>query len=224
MGDQILKDRLVFINGGDDGIGAELTDALTRAGAKVTVSSGDSPAGELTGMIEELGRVDVLINNVDLATGSPVESMTADSWHKTLTANLKPVFECCRTAASAMAPAGYGRIVNIGRLDYLGLPGRADYCAAKSALLGLTRSLALELAGRGVTVNLIALGDMEGGEAGQDGEQAASLAKSIPVQRLGRPADAVLAATYFASEEAAYTTGQTLFVCGGKSVYFSLSV
>lgn len=224
MSEADFKDRMIFINGPGDELDRELAQALGRAGAVVEMSAGQDAAPALGRFIDRHGRLDGLINNVDEASATPAEGLFSGDLGRTLGDNLGPVVDCCRLAAQTMGPAGYGRIVNIGRMIYLGWPGKADYCAAKSALLGLTRSLALELAGRGVTVNQITLGDMQAGQGGKGEDELAALAKSIPVQRLGRAEDAALAALYFASPEAAYTTGQTLFVCGGKSIYFSLSV
>jgi 3-oxoacyl-[acyl-carrier protein] reductase/2-[hydroxy(phenyl)methyl]-succinyl-CoA dehydrogenase BbsC subunit len=109
-------------------------------------------------------------------------------------------------------------------LEYLGWPGKANYSAAASGIFGLTRSLALELAKDDITVNCLSRGDILYPEAGLAEEAAAKLADAQPVKRLGTPEDVANAVGFFASEASKYITGQTLFVCGGKSLYFSMSV
>ena len=118
----------------------------------------------------------------------------------------------------------HGRIVNVGSIEYLGVPGKANYSAAKSAIFGLTRSLALELAKEGITVNSLVKGDIMDPASEMSEEEQAKVAKGIPVQRLGRSDDVAYAACYFASDDSKYVTGQTLFVCGGKSLHSSMSV
>jgi len=116
----------------------------------------------------------------------------------------------------------YGRVINISSLSYLGFQGLSSYAAAKSALFGLTRSLALESARNGVTVNCVAKGDMA--TAGMDEATIEKCIKAIPVRRMGKPEDVAKAVGFFASDRSPYVTGQTFFVCGGKSIHFSMSI
>jgi 3-oxoacyl-[acyl-carrier protein] reductase/2-[hydroxy(phenyl)methyl]-succinyl-CoA dehydrogenase BbsC subunit len=121
-----------------------------------------------------------------------------------------------------MRKNSHGRIISIGSLDYLGWQGKANYSAARSAIFGFTRSLALELAKSGITVNYVAKGEIAAAPLSE--EDTARIKEVVPVQRAGKPEDVASVVGFFASDASSYLTGQTLFVCGGKSIYFSMSV
>ncbi len=121
-----------------------------------------------------------------------------------------------------MRKQGYGRIVNIGSIEYLGLPQTSVYSAAKSSMLGFTRSLSLETAKDKITVNWVVKGTIR--QSGISQEEEEKIAAKIPVQRLGTPEDVAGAVCFFAADTSKFITGQTFFVCGGKSLYFSMSI
>ncbi len=219
-----LKDKVAFLAQAAGPLGQALSQGLAAAGATVISSEAPESALDLARAIEAHGRVDILINNFDAGLGQGIVECEEKDWTAALTENLSPVFRLCKTAVPAMRARGYGRIVNLGGLEYLGWPGRAARAAAKAGLFGLTRSLALELARDGITVNCVARGDLETDQPALSAEELEKKAGGVPVKRLGRPEDVAWAVVYLASDKAKYVTGQTLFVCGGKSIYFSMSV
>jgi 3-oxoacyl-[acyl-carrier protein] reductase len=145
--------------------------------------------------------------------------MSDEDWEAVIDVNLKSQFLCCRAVLAHMSEARYGRIVNISSRAWLGGAGQSNYSAAKGGVVSLTRSLALEWASAGVTVNAIAPGivDTPLFRAFDDALQE-RLKKSVPVQRIGTPEDIAQAVLFFAQREASYITGQTLYVCGGRSL------
>lgn len=219
-----LQGKVAFLAGAAGPLGEALSRGLAEEGAVLVSSDEAGSTQDLDKAIKEHGRVDVLVNNFDSRAGKGIAELEEEDWTRALKANLEPVFRFCKAAVPAMKAKGCGRIVNLSNLDYLGWPGKADYVAAKSGLFGLTRSLALELAKDGITVNCLAQGDLETDFQGLSAEDLVKKAGAIPVKRLGRPQDVVRAVVYLASDRAKYVTGQTLFVCGGKSVYCSMSV
>jgi 3-oxoacyl-[acyl-carrier protein] reductase/2-[hydroxy(phenyl)methyl]-succinyl-CoA dehydrogenase BbsC subunit len=206
---------------------AEVARQVRQAGstAKVIAVDPTDPASADAAMkvvSKECGPVHVLVNNVDRRDGVPVSEGRVEAWDGSLRANLAPVISFCLKVVPAMREQKYGRIVNVGSLEYLGTPNQSNYCASKAAVFGLTRSLALELAGEGITVNQVLKGDM--GQAAGSTEEERARAARIPVDRLGSPADIAHAVAFLASASSKYVTGQNLIVCGGKSLYSSMSV
>jgi 3-oxoacyl-[acyl-carrier protein] reductase/2-[hydroxy(phenyl)methyl]-succinyl-CoA dehydrogenase BbsC subunit len=174
-------------------------------------------------VVEGFGGIDILVNNVDCRDGVGLAEATVENWQRSLQQNLLPVVSFSLQVIPVMKQKKYGRIVTVGSLDYLGSAGQANYSAAKSALFGLTRSLALELAKNGITVNQVLKGDIAG-EAGElSPEEEQKKVAQIPVQRLGKPEEVAHVVSYLAADTSGYVTGQNLIVCGGKSVYSSMS-
>jgi 3-oxoacyl-[acyl-carrier protein] reductase/2-[hydroxy(phenyl)methyl]-succinyl-CoA dehydrogenase BbsC subunit len=169
-----------------------------------------------------MGRIDILINNFDHCDAKPVGELSNEDWQGCFDKNLNPVFYFTRAILPGMKAQKYGRVVNISSLTYIGWPGQSSYSAAKSAIFGLTRSLALETARDKVTVNCVAKGDILA--ADMTDETIEQLTKSIPVRKVGTPEDVAKAVGFFASDGSPYVTGQTFFVCGGKSIHFSMSI
>lgn len=168
------------------------------------------------------GNVDILINNAGEVTGKSLDSLTSEDLAVAIGSALVAPFCFIRELVPRMRKSGYGRVVNVSELGYLGVANQSNVAAARAGLFGLTRSVALESARFGVTVNTVVKGDIATPST-SDAERD-KLAAGIPVKRLGTPADVARVVGFFAAESAKYLTGQTLFVCGGKSTYFSMSV
>lgn len=248
---EVVKDRVALISYATNEVGAAVAMRLADKGAKVIITDTDQgkvdslvsaikdKGGEAFGIVvdgtnpkevkeavskilADFGNVDILINNADADSGSPIQEVSDEQWQNNFNANLSPVFYFCRELLPKMKEQKYGRIVNIGNLEYIGWPGKSDYSAVKSAIFGFTRSLALESAKEQVTVNCVAKGDLK--TADMSDEDAEKLGGRLPVKKLGTPEDAARAICFFASDTSKYVTGQTFFVCGGKSAYFSMSI
>lgn len=188
------------------------SDPADCAGAKQAIAN----------IMDKYGRIDILINNSDINTENDIVETKAQEWYQGAKNNIDPAFFLSREVIPIMRKKGYGRIVNIGSIEYLGLPHTSVYSAAKSSMLGFTRSLALETAKDNITVNWVVKGVIKSSTMSQ--EQVEKLAARIPVKKLGTPDDVAGAVAFFASDTSKFITGQTFFVCGGKSLYFSMSI
>jgi 3-oxoacyl-[acyl-carrier protein] reductase len=178
-------------------------------------------------VVAKHGRIDILVNDAGGVlgqTGRPLEEVSAADWRAIVAVNLDGTFHCCKAVAPSMRAARYGRIINISSGAGLGvsLTGIQAYAAAKAGQIGLTRQLAHELGAWGITVNGVAPGFVRSNPTtekqwesyGEEGQRR--LVEGIAMRRLGTPADIVHAVLYFASEDAGWTTGQTLAVDGGR--------
>jgi 3-oxoacyl-[acyl-carrier protein] reductase/2-[hydroxy(phenyl)methyl]-succinyl-CoA dehydrogenase BbsC subunit len=248
---EVVNNRVAIVSNATDEIGAAISSRLAKKGATVICSGTDqdsvdslvarikSEGGQAIGLVidstdavqvkasvarvvADYGRVDILINNVDLQNGATIRDVSDESWQAGIDTNLNPIFYFCREVLPVMCENKYGRIVNLSSLEYIGLPGQSNYAAAKSAIFGLTRSLALESAKDDVTVNCVAKGDIK--SAAMSDDDCEKMAKRIPVQKMGSADDVARTVGFFASDTSKYVTGQTFFVCGGKSAYFSMSI
>ncbi|MBW9110465.1 3-oxoacyl-ACP reductase FabG [Microbacterium trichothecenolyticum] len=237
--------RTALITGAARGIGSGIAGVLAARGYRVIVADvdearatataaalGDDHAGigldvtdrvAVDGAIEELvaryGQLDVVVNNAGINRDAMFHKMTDDQWSSVIDVDLSAVFYVSRAAGRHMRGAGQGRIINISSASWEGNIGQANYAAAKAGVLGLTFTLARELARFNVTANAICPGfietDMTRGIPADIYD--AQIAK-IPLGRAGDPADVGHAVAYFASEEAAYITGQVLEVGGGYRI------
>ncbi len=193
--------------------------ALNRTG--LAIPADVSVAADVDRMVETAvatyGRVDILINNAGITRDQLLLRMTEDDWDKVLRVDLKSVFLCSKAVLRPMLKQRWGRIVNIASIvGIIGNAGQANYASAKAGIIGLTRTIAKEVASRGITANAIAPGFIDTQMTQQLAEkQKQELAQRIPLGFLGTPRDIAEAVAFLASEEARYITGQVLNVDGG---------
>ncbi|RLB26541.1 MAG: 3-oxoacyl-[acyl-carrier-protein] reductase [Deltaproteobacteria bacterium] len=184
---------------------------------KLDVSSFEAVEEFFKEVVREFGRVDVLVNNAGITRDTFLVRMSVDQWDEVLTVNLKSVFNCTKAVVRSMIRERSGRIVNISSLvGQIGNSGQANYAASKAGILGFTKSVAKELATRGITVNAVAPGfiDTEMTEKLPDKTKEAFLTQ-IPMGRIGKPDEVAEAVYWLASEGATYITGQVIHVNGG---------
>ena len=215
----------VGVNYLDDRTGAETVAGEVRArGRRAVLVAGDvSRADEAQRMVEgvasALGPLDVLVNNAGIFPRSPFLDLREDEWTRVLDVNLKGSFLCAQAAARAMvAGARPGAIVNLASVAMRGTPLGVHYAASKAGVVGLTRAMALALAGHGVRVNAIAPGltDTAQPRYGNTEAELQALARDIPLEgRMARPEEIASVAVFLASEEARWITGQVIHVNGG---------
>ena len=171
-------------------------------------------------VLSRFGRLDILVNNAGITRDGLMPMLKDADWDAVLDANLKGAFHCMRAAYRPMMKQKYGRVVNLSSIVGLrGNAGQANYAASKSGLIGLTKSMAKELAGRNVTVNAVAPGFIDTDMTAALPEKAReSMLASIPMGRLGQGEDVAKAVAFFAGDGAGYVTGQVLCVDGGMAV------
>ena len=168
----------------------------------------------------DLGKIDILVNNAGVTRDNLILRLSEEDFDTVLNANLKGAFLCCKEAARRMVRQRYGRIVNLSSVVGLrGNAGQTNYSASKAGLIGLTKSLARELASRNVTVNAVAPGFIETDMTAALPEAVRTgMLHSIPAGRAGKPEDVANAAAFFAAEQSSYLTGQVLCVDGGMAM------
>jgi 3-oxoacyl-[acyl-carrier protein] reductase len=243
-----LTGRTALVTGATGGIGGAIARALHAAGASVAVSGRQTDklealAAQLGARVEvcpcdladrsavgglidaasgKLGRLDILVNNAGLTRDNLFMVMKDDQWDDVIAVNLTSTFVLMRAGARAMMrnKTGYGRIINIASVSgIIGNPGQGNYAASKAGMIGMTKSLAREVASRGITANCIAPGFIKTAMTDVLTEkQVEEASKHIPAQRFGSPDDIAAAAVYLASVEAGYVTGQTLHINGGMAM------
>jgi 3-oxoacyl-[acyl-carrier protein] reductase len=202
----------------------EAVSALQQAGRKAigaAVDLTDSKAVDaaFARIIATAGRVDYLVNNAGAVRDTRFLKMTDEDWDLVIDSNLRSQFVCCRAALPGMVERGFGRIVNLSSRAWLGGFGQANYSAAKGGVVSLTRSLAIEFAAKGVTVNAVAPGIVDTPLFRNFAPEVQTRLKdSVPVRRIGTADDIALAVEFFLDPAASYVTGQTLYVCGGRSL------
>jgi 3-oxoacyl-[acyl-carrier protein] reductase len=205
---------------------AESLGAPKALGLACDVSDSDSAGAAVSSVVEQLGRVDVLVNNAGVTRDNLLFKMTEDDWDTVINVHLRGSFLMSRAVQQHMVAAKYGKILNLSSVSALGNRGQANYSAAKMGLQGFTRTLALELGPFGVNVNAIAPGfivtDMTDATARRVGVEPEEFRKGAaersPLKRVGYPQDIAAAAAFLCSDEAAFITGQTLYVDGGAKI------
>jgi 3-oxoacyl-[acyl-carrier protein] reductase len=242
-----LTGRTAFVTGASGGIGAAIARALAEQGAIVALGgTREEPlnalAQELAGkghvVIADIGdraaadkafadaeaalggKVDILVNNAGITRDQLAMRMKDEDWDRVLEVNLTAGFRLARAAMRGMMKRRWGRIIGITSVvGATGNPGQANYAASKAGMIGMTKALAAEVASRGITVNCVAPGFIDTAmTAVLTEEQNQRIAGNVPAGRLGVSAEIAAAVVYFASEEAAYTTGATLHVNGGLAM------
>jgi 3-oxoacyl-[acyl-carrier protein] reductase len=202
---------------------ARLAEAL--GGARVIVAPADladpaAPAALVERIEAEAGGLDILVNNAGFTRDMLALRMGDADWNAVLEVDLTAPFRLARAALRGMMRKRYGRIISIASIvGVTGNAGQANYAAAKAGLIGMSKSLAQEVATRGITVNVVAPGFVKTAMTDALSEaQRAALLSRIPMQRMGTPEDVAAAVVYLASDEAAWVTGQTLHVNGGMAM------
>lgn len=241
-----LEGKTALVTGASGGIGAEIARVLHGAGAVVGLSGTRvAPLEALAAELGErahvlpcnlgdgaavdalpkdaaaaMGRVDILVNNAGITRDNLFMRMSDEEWQSVIDVNLTAAMKLSRGVIRSMMKARWGRIVNITSVvGATGNPGQANYAAAKAGLVGMSKSLAYEVASRGITVNAIAPGFVETAMTDKlnDAQKAAILEK-VPAGRMGQPGEIAAAVLYLASQEAGYLTGSTLHVNGGMAM------
>ncbi len=193
--------------------------AQNLMGVKVDVTSAEQVNAAVAQVAARWKAPDLLVNNAGLTRDKRLVNMSEADWDLVLDVNLKSQFLCAKAVVPGMIEQGFGRIVNISSRAWLGGFGQANYSAAKGGVISLTRTLAIELAKHGITANAIAPGAIDTPIlAPLSDEQRAKIMATIPVGRIGKPEDIAHAVLMFADPKASYITGQTLYVCGGRSL------
>src|SRR6056300_176050 len=241
-----LTGKNALITGASGGIGGEIAKALHAAGATVAISGTrqgplDELAAELGDRVhvltcnlsdmdavdalpkqaaEAMGSVDILVNNAGVTRDNLFMRMSDDEWTSVLDINLTSTMRLCKGVMRGMMKARWGRIINVSSIvGATGNPGQANYAASKAGVVAMSKSLAYEVATRGITVNCIAPGFITTAMTDKLTEdQKTGILTQVPAGRMGTSGDIAAAALYLASDEAGYTTGATLHVNGGMAM------
>jgi len=241
-----IQNKVALVTGAGRGLGKVISMQLAKAGAIIVgVDYNEEAANNITSFINELGikgrgfvmdvtkqetiesameqitkeygAPSILVNNAGITRDNLMMRMSQDEWDQVIATNLTSVFRMSRICIRDMVKARWGRIINIASVvAYCGNPGQANYCASKGGMVSFSKSLAVEVASRNITVNCVAPGFIESDMTRKlTEEQRSALLASIPAKRIGSAEDIAHAVNFLASEEASYITGATLHVNGG---------
>jgi 3-oxoacyl-[acyl-carrier protein] reductase len=231
----VKMSRVVLVTGGNRGIGKSIAETFIAAGYKVavTVRSGDGPAGALAvradvrdaaaldaafaEIEEKLGPVEILVANAGITKDTLLMRMTDEEFEEVIDTNLSGSFRVLRRATKSMIKGKFGRVILVGSVvALLGSPGQVNYSSSKSGLIGMARSLTRELAGRGITANVVAPGFIDTDMTAELGEElTAEYKKRIPAGRFASPEEVAKVILWLASDDAAYISGAVIPVDGG---------
>jgi 3-oxoacyl-[acyl-carrier protein] reductase len=242
-----LTGKTALVTGASGGIGGAIARALHAQGATVALSGTrrealDAVAGELGGRThvlpcnladkddveslipradEAMGQVDILVNNAGITRDNIFVRLKDEDWDQVINIDLTAGFRLARAVTRGMMRRRYGRIIGITSIvGVMGNPGQGNYAAAKAGMIGMSKALAQEVASRNITVNCVAPGFVETAMTGAlNDKQRESLLTTVPIGRLGTPAETAAAVVFLASAEAAYITGQTIHVNGGMAMF-----
>ena len=238
-----LEGKVVLVTGASRGIGKSISETLVSLGATVAgtatseggaakisdylgengkgyalnVTEADSIEATLAAIKADLGDIDVLVNNAGITRDNLLMRMKDSEWDDIIDTNLSSIFRLSKAVLRPMMKKKNGRIINVGSVvGTMGNAGQANYAAAKAGVIGFSKSMAREVASRGITVNVVAPGFIQTDMTDEltDEQKAATLA-NVPSNRLGQPNEIAAAVAYLASDAAAYVTGETLHVNGG---------
>jgi 3-oxoacyl-[acyl-carrier protein] reductase len=248
MSETRLKDKIALVTGGASGIGENTVTRFAEEGAKVVINDVDleaanalaeriksaggesmaikadvSSRSEVESMLDEtlkrFGRLDILVNNAGINRDTLAKKMSEEQWDAVIDVNLKGTFLCAQAAARPMMEQNYGKIINTSSIGALGNVGQANYAASKAGVIGLTRTLALELARYNINVNCVSPGATKTPMTAKlPAEIAEKLTKMIPLRRFAEPSEIANLHAFLASDESSYITGQVIFIDGGISV------
>ena len=214
--------RIYFNYSSASAASSETEELVARAGGfakgmQVNVGSEKEVESFFDKILEETGRIDVLVNNAGITRDGLLVRMKEKDWDDVLDINLKGTFICTKIVTRPMMKQRYGRIINISSVvGVSGNPGQANYVASKAGIIGFTKAVAKELASRGITVNAVAPGFVETDMTASLSEKVKeSMISQIPLGRAGKPEDVAAAVLFLASEGACYITGQVMHVSGG---------
>jgi len=204
---------------------AEVVKEITQAGGKAesfacNVADGAAVEGLFTEVLKKYGRIDILVNNAGITKDGLLMRMTEDDFTQVIDINLKGTFHCTKAAVKVMLKQRAGRIINISSVSgVIGNAGQANYSASKAGVIGLTKSVAREVASRGITVNAVAPGfiETEMTEVLPENVKTAVTAQ-IPLKHFGKPEDIAAAVAFLASDRGGYITGQVICVDGGMAM------
>ncbi|KQN27162.1 3-oxoacyl-ACP synthase [Sphingomonas sp. Leaf34] len=241
-----LTGMTALVTGASGGIGSEIAKALAAQGARLAVSGSNADKLEafragvggdhvalpcnlsdgaavdalVPQAVAALGKIDILVNNAGVTRDNLAMRMKDEEWDSVIRVNLEAAFRLMRAAAKPMMKARFGRMISVTSIvGVTGNPGQANYAASKAGLIGMSKSMAQELASRGITVNCVAPGFITSPMTDALPEaQKTALTTKIPAGRLGEGADIGAAVVYLASREAGYVTGQTVHVNGGMAM------
>ncbi|MCA9409389.1 MAG: 3-oxoacyl-[acyl-carrier-protein] reductase [Candidatus Omnitrophica bacterium] len=244
-----FKEQVIIITGANRGIGKEIACSFAEEGGTAIIlgrnkESCDQVASEIINkgqkaesfvcdvtnlenvseivnkVLDKYKRIDILINNAGITKDNLLLRMSESDWDQVLNTNLRGVFNCTKVIAKVMLKAKKGRIINISSIiGITGNAGQANYAASKAGIIGFTKSVARELASRGITANAVAPGYIQTDMTSQLNEKAREeMLKNIPLGKLGTAKDVAGVCTFLASEQAEYITGQTIVVDGGMTI------